>query len=56
MSILLINALQAETEHWLYRNRFTRFFNGVAIEAIDGKSYLLSGDTRAELQMYGWIE
>lgn len=56
MSILLMNALQAETEHWLHENRLTRFFNGVASEVVNGKLYLLSGNTLAELQMYGWIE
>lgn len=56
MSTRLRDALQAETEHWLHENRLTRFFNGVASEVVDGKLYLLSGNTLAELQMYGWIE
>lgn len=51
----LARALQCETEHWLKQNKLTRFFNGVADEIINGRRYLLSGDTLAALQEYGYI-
>lgn len=51
----MMDALQDETEHWLREPKLTRFFNGVADEIINGKRYLLSGDTLAALQESGWI-
>jgi len=55
MSTRLQRSLQDETEFWLYQNKLSRFFNGVSDEIINGKRYLLSGDTLASLQEYGYI-
>lgn len=55
MSSRLQKDLQQETEYWLRQGKLSRFFNGVSDEVIDGKRYLLSGDTLAALQESGWI-
>lgn len=55
MSSRLQKGLQQETEYWLRQGKLSRFFNGVSDEIINGKRYLLSGDTLAALQESGWI-
>lgn len=55
MNTRLQKGLQQETEYWLRQGKLTRFFNGVSAEIINGKRYLLSGDTLATLQESGWI-
>lgn len=55
MSTRLKRCLQQETEYWLRQGKISRFFHGVSDEVIDGKRYLLSGDTLAALQESGWI-
>ncbi|MBZ5949230.1 MULTISPECIES: hypothetical protein [Leuconostoc] len=55
MSLRLKRCLQQETEYWLRQGKLSRFFNGVSDEIINGKRYLLSGDTLAALQESGWI-
>ncbi|WP_261657071.1 hypothetical protein [Leuconostoc holzapfelii] len=55
MSSRLQKGLQEETEYWLRKGKLRRFFNGVSDEIINGKRYLLSGDTVASLQENGWI-
>lgn len=55
MNTRLQKGLQQETEYWLRQGKLTRFFNGVSDEIINGKRYLLSGDTLAALQESGWI-
>ncbi|WP_312399543.1 hypothetical protein [Leuconostoc lactis] len=55
MSTRLQKGLQQETEYWLQQGRLSRFFNGVSDEIINGKRYLLSGNTLAALQESGWI-
>lgn len=55
MTTRLENGLQEETEYWLRQGKLSRFFNGVSDEVINGKRYLLSGDTLAALQESGWI-
>lgn len=55
MSSRLQKGLQQETEYWLRQGKLSRFFNGVSDEVINGKRYLLSGDTLAALQESGWI-
>lgn len=55
MSTRLQKGLQQETEYWLHQGKLSRFFNGVSDEIINGKRYLLSGDTLAALQESGWI-
>lgn len=55
MNTRLQKGLQQETEYWLRQGKLSRFFNGVSDEIINGKRYLLSGDTLATLQESGWI-
>lgn len=55
MDTRLQKGLQQETEYWLHKGKLSRFFNGVSDEIINGKRYLLSGDTLAALQESGWI-
>ena len=55
MNTRLQKGLQQETEYWLKQGKLSRFFNGVSDEIINGKRYLLSGDTLAALQESGWI-
>ena len=55
MNTRLQIGLQQETEYWLRKGKLSRFFNGVSDEIINGKHYLLSGDTLAALQESGWI-
>jgi len=55
MSSRLKRGLQQETEYWLRQSKLSRFFNGVSDEIINGKRYLLSGDTLAALQESGLI-
>lgn len=55
MNTQLQTGLQQETEYWLRQGKLSRFFNGVSDEIINGKRYLLSGDTLAILQESGWI-
>lgn len=55
MNSRLQKGLQQETEYWLRQGKLSRFSNGVSDEIINGKRYLLSGDTLAALQESGWI-
>ena len=55
MNTRLQKGLQQETEYWLRQGKLSRLFNGVSDEIINGKRYLLSGDTLAALQESGWI-
>lgn len=55
MNSRLKRCLQQETEYWLQQSKLSRLFNGVSDEIINGKHYLLSGDTLAALQESGLI-